>query len=306
MELWQLRTFIAVAKNLHFTRASEDLNLSQPAVSHQIKSLEIEIGEPLFLRDKDGVLLTKAGKTMYKHATKILDLADEMRREIRENEDVLSGKIILGVATRGLGNPFPAFYQEFKETFRDIEVIVQVEYKLEDIIEKVRSGNIDIGMVSHNLDLSGLVVIPYGEYELLLVVGENHRFAKMAEIITADLRNEEWVMFEPGNRVRISAEDYLAKAGITPKNIYETNDGSLIRSMVAHGNRISLLPEWGIFEEVQDGKIVSVKVKGVKYKVQVNLIWKASRRTKLMSAVLAFLLEEKLEGLQLKKTKKED
>ncbi|NJM52659.1 MAG: LysR family transcriptional regulator, partial [Blastocatellia bacterium] len=79
MELWQLRTFSIVAKTLHFTRAAEELNLSQPAVSHQIKSLEAEIGEPLFLRDKEGVSLTKAGQTMYQHATKILDIADELR-----------------------------------------------------------------------------------------------------------------------------------------------------------------------------------------------------------------------------------
>ena len=59
-----------------------------------------------------------------------------------------------------------------------------------------------------------------------------------------------------------------------------------------------MLPEWGVFEELQDGKIVSLKVKGLKKcKVQINLIWKASRRTKLTSAVLSFLLEEKLQGI---------
>ena len=73
MDLWQLRTFSIVAKTLHFTRASEDLNLSQPAVSHQIKALEEEIGEPLFLRSNEGVLLTKAGQTMYEHVEKILE-----------------------------------------------------------------------------------------------------------------------------------------------------------------------------------------------------------------------------------------
>jgi LysR family cyn operon transcriptional activator len=297
MELWQLRTFSAVAKNLHFTRAAEELNLSQPAVSHQIKSLEEEIGEPLFLREKQGVSLTKAGHTMYQHANKILDIADEMRLEIKENEDVLSGKIILGVVTRGLGNPFPIIYRDFKKLYPDIEVAVQVEYKLEDVIEKVIEGKIDIGMVSHNPDLKGLVEVPYGEYELLFAVGKEHRLAQRDEISADELQNEEWIMFEPGNRFRQSTDKCLTRAGIRTKNIYETNDGSLIRTMLIHGNKIALLPEWGIFEELQDGKIVSVKVKDVKCKIQINLIWKASRRTKLMSAVLSFLLEEKLAGI---------
>lgn len=303
MELWQLRTFSSVAKNLHFTRAAEELNLSQPAVSHQIKSLETEIGEPLFLRDKEGVLLTKAGQTMYEHATKILDIADEMRQEVKENENILSGKIILGVATRGLGNPFPLFYKEFKKVYQNIDIVFQNEYKLEHIVEKIREGNIDIGMVSHSLNLSGLVVMPYGEYELLFVAGKDHRLAGKEEIEIDDLQNEEWAMFETGHKLRTTVEEFIKKVGIKPKTIYDTNDGSVIRSMVKYNSKISLLPKWGIFEELQEGKIVALKVKGATYKIQINLIWKASRRTKVMSAVLNYLIEEKMEGIQLHKSK---
>lgn len=304
MELWQLRTFSAVAKNLHFTRAAEELNLSQPAVSHQIKSLEDEIGEPLFLRDKEGILLTKAGHTMYQHATKILDIADEIRLEIKENTDDLSGTIIISVATRGLGSPFPLFYKDFKKTYRDIELFVQNEYMMDEVVEKIRNGSADLGLVSHNVDLSGLVVMPYGEYELILVVGRNHQFAELEEVNPEDLQNQKWVSFEPANRIRVSTEDYLSKVGIKAKNIYETNDGALVRSMVEHTNKISLLPEWGVFEEIKEGRLIKVNVKNIKYKIQVNLIWRANRRTKLMSAVINYFLGEKMEGIDLPKVRK--
>lgn len=303
MELWQLRTFSAVAKNLHFTRAAEELNLSQPAVSHQIKSLEDEIGEQLFLRDREGILLTNAGKTMFQHATKILDIADEIRLEIKENKDDLSGNLILGAATRGLGNPFPLFYKGFKKNYRDIEIIVQNEYRMDDVVEKIRKGTIDIGLVSHNLNLEDLVEIPYGEYELILVVGENHPFAEVGEISGDDLRNQKWASFDKENRIRVSMDEYLSKLGVKPFNIYETNDGAMIRSMIEYNNKISLLPEWGVFEELRDGRLKKVKVKGMNYKIQVNLIWKSSRRTKLMSAVINYLLGEKMEGLELAKEK---
>ncbi len=300
MELWQLRTFSVMAKTLHFTRAAEELNLSQPAVSHQIKLLETEIGEPLFLREKDGVFLTKTGQTMYDHAIKILDIADEILLEIRDNEDTLSGKIVFGVVTRGLGNPFPILYKKFKEKYPDIEIIFQSEYKLDHIAEKVRNGSIDIGMVTHDPDLSGLVVMPYGEYELLLVVGKSHPLAQKSDVTLEDLQDQDWVTFEAGNRLRQSSRDFVAKVGISPKTVYDTNDGSLIRSMLAQGDKISLLPEWGIFEELQEGKIVPIKLKDFQYKVPINLIWKASRRTKTMSAVLTYLLESRMEGVKLK------
>lgn len=304
MELWQLRTFSAVAKNLHFTRAAEELNLSQPAVSHQIKSLEDEIGEPLFLRDKDGVLLTKAGHTMYQHATKILDIADEIRLEIKENTDELSGTIIISVATRGLGSPFPQFYKDFKKTYPDIELFVQNEYMMDEVVEKVKNGSADLGLVSHNVDLSDLVVMPYGEYELILVVGRNNPFAEREQIEAEDLQNQKWVSFEPANRIRVSTEDYLSKIGVKSKNIYETNDGALVRSMVEHTNKISLLPEWGVFDEIKEGRLIKVKVRNINYKIQVNLIWKANHRTKIMSAVINYFLGEKMQGIDLSKVKK--
>lgn len=303
MELWQLRTFSVVAKNLHFTRAAEELNLSQPAVSHQIKSLEKEIGEPLFLRDKEGILLTKAGQTMYQHATKILDIADELRLEVKDNQDALSGKIILGAATKGLSNPFAFFYDNFIKTYPKIKLIFQTENTLEDVVDKVKEGKIDIGVISHHPDLSGLTIIPFAEYKIFPVAQKNHHLAQKQEVTAEDLQNEEWLMYEPGNRIRLLAEDFLNKAGIVPKDFYATNDGQLIRSMIVHGNRISILPEWGIIEEMKNGTIVKLNFDKLDYKIQINLIWKPNRRTKVMSAVLGYLIEERMEGVQSLKSR---
>ncbi|MDQ3061861.1 MAG: LysR family transcriptional regulator, partial [Acidobacteriota bacterium] len=102
MELWQLRTFRAVAENLNFTKASEQLFLTQSAVSHQIKSLEAEFGVPLFIRGKRGVLLTDAGKTALLYAIKILDEAEEMREFVAGRERALAGRVRVAAATQAL------------------------------------------------------------------------------------------------------------------------------------------------------------------------------------------------------------
>jgi DNA-binding transcriptional LysR family regulator len=297
MELWQLRTFSVVAKTLHFTRAAEELNLSQPAVSHQIKSLENEIGEALFIREKDGICLTKAGQTMYEHSKKILNIADEMRNEINDAKEVLEGKIILSVASRGMGNTFPLLYRKFKEKYPLIDIFFQSEYKIDDIIEKVSEGKQDIGLISHSPDLKGLRSMPYGKYEVILAVGKNHKFAQKKHTSIKDLQNQDWIMFEKGNVFRNTVEELLSKNNISPKSIYETNDGAIMKSMLLQGNEITFLPEWGTFEELKEGKIIALDVKELAYNIQIDIVWKESLRNKLMTAVITFLLEEKFLGI---------
>ncbi len=273
--------------------------MSQPAVSHQIKSLEDELGEPLFIRDKDGIVLTKVGKTLFEHATKILDIADEMRMEIEDNVDSLSGKVVLGVATRGLGNPLAVFIEEFRETHNRINLTIHNEYEIDDIIRGVRNGKIDIGMVVPGFNYDGLELIPYGEYERWIVVGRNHPLATHEKVTIEDLQNQDWVTFEPKNFTRATIREFVKKFGIVSKTVFETNDGALIRSMVTNGNKISILPEWGIYEELKDGRIIALKVKEFRSKTRVELVWRKNRRTKSMSAVLTSLLKEKLEGIHL-------
>src|ERR1051325_8059553 len=100
MEMSQLRTFRAVAETLNSTRAAERLNLTQSAVSHQIKALETELGEPLFIRAKRGVILTAAGKVALEYAVRILDEAEEMKEKVAGREKALTGRVRVAAATQ--------------------------------------------------------------------------------------------------------------------------------------------------------------------------------------------------------------
>lgn len=299
MDLWQLRTFCIVAKNLHFTRAAEELNLSQPAVSHHIKALEKEIGEPLFLREKDGIWLTPIGETFYEHATKILDIVDELEFEIREKKPSLAGKLIIGGITRGLNNPFITFYEQFKKKYPELELLYQNEYDLEGLVKKIRSKEIDIGLLSYVEDLNGLSILPYGNFEMLLVAGKNHHLNNKKKVTIDDLRNEDWVMFESTHRLTISCQKLFRELEFVPKSIYETNDGSLIRTMVSRNEKIALLPEWGVFEDLQDGKLAVIDVAELRFKRQLNLIWRPDQGPRVFPTVITSMLEEEIEGIKL-------
>ncbi len=298
MELWQLRTFKAVAKNLHFTRAAEELNLSQPAVSHQIKSLEENIGEKLFLRDKEGIELTKIGEKIYEHATKILDIAEELEIEIKEEDDFLTGSLKIGGVTRGLNNPFFIFYNDFKKKYPDIELYYHNEYVFEGIAESVRKGEIDIGFVSNDVDVRGLKKLPYGFFDFILVVANDHHLVNKKKVSIVDLQNQDWVMFETSHRLTILTKKFFKEINILPKSIYETNDGSLIRTIVSSGKKIALLPEWGVFEDIANDRMKAVEVEGLRLSFQLNLIWKPESDSKKINALMAFLLEKEMQGIK--------
>ena len=102
MELWQLRTFRVVAETLNFTQAAKQLNLTQSAVSHQIKALETDLGEPLFIRAKRGVRLSESGKLVLEHAERILDEAQTLRERVSGHEHSASGSVRVAAATQAL------------------------------------------------------------------------------------------------------------------------------------------------------------------------------------------------------------
>lgn len=303
MELWQLRTFTSVAKHLHFTRASEDLNLSQPAVSHQIKALEEEIGEPLFLRGAEGITLTKTGQTMYKHAEKILDMAEELSLEIKESRDFFEGDLVVGAATQGLNTPFSKVHKEFIKKFPLINLVFHVDQTPESIAGKVRDGTLDVGVLGRISDLSGLSIMPYGEFKFVCVAGKDHPLAKKKKITAEDLKNQKWVMLKPPSRLRLWAEEGLAKIGVQPYRIVETNDGSLIRSILADSERLSVLPVWGAIEDIRDGKIVPLKVGGLDINIELICVWKEGKPSKAVSALVTHILEEQVEGVVMARSK---
>ena len=116
MELSQLRTLREVAETLNFTRAAERLGLTQSAVSHQIKSLEVELGEPLFVRAKRGVLLSEGGRAALEHSIRILDEVEALRVRLPGAEGTPSGRVRAAAATQ-------AFVQQCKAAGRPGKIV---------------------------------------------------------------------------------------------------------------------------------------------------------------------------------------
>src|SRR5947199_6979041 len=122
MELSQLRTFREVAEALSFTRASQKLNMTQSAVSHQIKALERELGEPLFIRAKRGVKLSQAGKIALEYAGRISEEANALRERFGGRAGTPSGRVRAAAATQAFVHLFAPLFESFMREHRGVEV----------------------------------------------------------------------------------------------------------------------------------------------------------------------------------------
>ena len=272
MELWQLRTFRAVAENLNFTKASEQLFLTQSAVSHQIKALEEDFGVPLFIRGKRGVILTDAGKTALKYAIKILDQAEEMREIVAGREKAIAGRVRVAAATQALVYLFAPLFEDFMDAFESVELIFRTTVSTEQTVEDILNGVADVGFASLNIYSPNLEVTELFQDELVLVVGKKHKLAQKDEISIRQLMSERWILFERGSSIRRATDDFFKRKKIEPETALESNDVYFIKIMIEHGLGVSLLPSWAVTEEIERGDLSLVKVKNLNLKRQIAML----------------------------------
>lgn len=299
MEIWQLNTFSVVARTLHFTRASKELNLTQSAVSHQIKSLEDELGVRLFHREKRRISLTLQGSKVLDYANKMLNQVNIMRREIKENKEALQGTIRLVAVPRSLNSPFYQVKRHFESLYPDIQLFFEAVISSEAVFENVKKGTSDIGFTTEEDDFRDLMPIPYGSFEMMFVVGKNHHLANRKEVELSELEDENWLLFEKGSWLRRKTDETFSQQNFQPKHHSETNDGATVFLTIKDGAGVGFLPKWGILDGLEEGKVVPLKVKGVKSLTPLNIVIVPENHSKLVSVFIDYLLKKQLEGIEL-------
>jgi LysR family transcriptional regulator, cyn operon transcriptional activator len=293
MEIWQLRTFRVIAETLNFTRASEKLNLTQSAVSHQIKALEEELGEPLFIRAKSGVILTRAGKITLEYANRILAEAEELRETVSGKEKPLVGRVRVAAATQALVFLFAPIFEDFMDANENIELAFRTTVSTDQTIEDILHGVADIGFASLPVYSPTLQVIDIFEDELVLVVGKKHRLAKTNAISAKELSDERWILFERGASIRRSTDAFFKKVKVVPEMSLESNDTYFIKLMIERGLGVSLLPAWAVREEIKSGKLAKIKISDFELKRSVAMVSLKGFQPAPIRAFTAYVIEQK-------------
>lgn len=293
MELSQLNTFVVVAKTLHFTRAAEVLNLTQPAVSNQIKILENELGHQLFIRGKGDIRLTDAGEILLEYAKNILDKLDEMKVKINELDFKRPSSIKAAAVTNSVNIMiFVVLQRLFRKKYKKFDLQFESACSSEEIIELILNRDVEIGFVREGLCSPNIMQVPFVSTQFEFVVGNNHPLAKKTRLTLNDLKDEEWILLVKGNGFRTIVDNYFKKIDFQPSNLVETNDALFLLEMIKGGGKISILPE-PIIQEV-DFKFLKIKMPPCK--VQINAAFLKSKENDFYYEFLEAMLESGLSG----------
>src|SRR3712207_1751953 len=262
MELSQLRTFRVVAETLNFTRASQKLNLTQSAVSHQIKGLEHEMGEPLSIRAKRGVKLSDAARLALDYAGRILEEADVLRERISGRDQAPRGRVRAAAATEAFVHLFAPLFESFVPEHPGIELSFRTTVSTEQTVADITGGAADVGFASLPVYSPALQVTELFEDELVLVAGPQHRFAARREVAAKELRRERFVLFEQGASIRRATDAFFKRGNLNPAPALEPNDTFFIKLRVEPALGLPLPPSWAVREGAAAGPLARLRIEG--------------------------------------------
>ena len=248
MELRHLRYFVAVAHKKHFTQAAEELHLAQPALSQQIQQLERELGIALLERTSRRVRLTAAGEAFLARAERILAEVERAQREMQEFADLTRGRVVIGALQSLDAFHFSSLLARFHACYPGIEIVLREE-GTEVLLELLSAGQLDLSLTqitSGELPLEltdpSIACEKLLKEEIVLVVAPKHSLAHIGQITLEELRDETFISFKLGSGLRHMLLQSSLAAGFTPRILFESGDLGTIRSLVAEGLGIAILP----------------------------------------------------------------
>lgn len=185
-DLLSLRLFIAVVDHRNIARAAKANNIAASAVSKRISELEARIGSPLLTRMREGVAPAAAGEVLYRHAQRMSAIAEELEADLKRTVAGIEGSVSLWTEHSAIGQYLPLDLISFANEFRNVEVRVVERHSI-DVIEAVRTGAADIGIVS-NADVPDLDALPYRQIRLVLITPVGHPLAQRSSALAKDIQ----------------------------------------------------------------------------------------------------------------------
>lgn len=264
MNLRDLDYLVAVAEERHFGHAADRCHVGQPTLSTQIRKLEAELGVELLERNPRQVLLTAAGERVVERARIILREADTIRELARRAADPEAGTVRLGVFPTLGPYLLPHVVPQIQERFPNLELLL-VEEKTEEVLRRLRNGDLDAGLLALPIHDDQLHVEPLFEEDFVLAVPAGHPLAATAGVVTKSgwgkeakrvdasvLAGESVLLLEDGHCLRDQALSVCELAGADERGGFRATSLETLRQMVAAGVGITLLPALSVAPPVSN------------------------------------------------------
>lgn len=246
MELRHLRYFVAVAEELHFTRAAERLCIGQPPLSQQIQALEAELGVELFQRNRRRVTLTDAGQRFFVRAQRILGEAAAAVDEARQAGRGELGELRIGFfATFPFTDVLPTLLQQYRQRYPQVRLALEEMFTTQQF-EALAAGRLDISF-ARPVEMQapeGVALREIHRDPLLAVLNVRHPLAGADSVSLAQLRDDGFIFHPPGTGTRLPqlVRQLCHAAGFEPKVAQEAREATTQVSLVAAGLGVAILP----------------------------------------------------------------
>nr|WP_275422539.1 LysR family transcriptional regulator [Paenibacillus mucilaginosus] len=292
VNLNQLETLITISKTMSFRKAGELLNLTQPAVSAQIKSLEDEFKTTLIDRNQP-VTLTDSGQVFLEHAELILQTVEDLKQRLADLNQTPQGHIDLGTTTSIAIQILPRVLSYFQNQFPLIKTTIH-SMTTSQIMQSVENGTIDLG-ITYLFDKHPALessVLYYDTFEL--VVSPDHPLAKYSHVPIERLHDLPLIMLSPETAGRRFVDQILKQLYITPQVVMELSSSEEVKRMVELNLGAAIISKLSIQSELRLGTLKMIKVNELEISHPVGVVYKSGRY--LSSALHQFLLD--LKGMQ--------
>lgn len=264
MEFRQLQYAIQIAAERNFSRAADKLHIAQPSLSQQLSKLEKELGVLLFKRSTNSVELTYAGSVFVEKAQQIIDMADQLRREMEDIADMRKGRLVVGSLPMTGAHVLPYVLPVFRDAYPDIEIVL-IEESTRNLEQLTASGGTDVSLLTLPLEEQSLAYQPLLDEELCLAVSPESPLAKRdgaKPIAIAELVEEPFVLLKKGQGFRAIAHDLCRKAGFEPRIVFESGNINTVQSLVAAGMGITFVPSMMMLTDSQGRAPVYLTLEG--------------------------------------------
>lgn len=287
MNLQNLRVFLKVAELEHVTRASQELNLSQPAVTKTIQSLEHEIGLELVERQGRRIALTYAGRMLQGYARQIFALEREMEEALVGLHDVESGEVTLAANTTAGVYLLPPIVAQFRMRYPQINLHIAI-LNSHEIVDEIINWNLDFGLVEGDAATlpAALNVQLFAYDELILVVAPDHSWSNLPSVEQEALREGTLLMREQGSGIREAVEHSLLQHNVVVQPLFTLTDNEAIKQMVISGVGAAIVSRLSVQRELANHDLVQVRIAGLELRPQLSLIQRADKQ--LSRAAQAF------------------
>ena len=299
MNLYHLRVFMKVAEYEHITRASEELVLSQPAVTKIIQNLEHEVGLELVERHGRRIVLTHAGHVLHTYARRMFALEREMEDVLATLRDVDVGEITLAANTTTGVYLLPPIVARFRRSYPHVQLQMTI-LNSHEIIEQIVNWVLDFGLVEGDPATlpSSLSVDVFSHDELILVVAPDHRWSSLQTLEPEALRDRELLLREQGSGIREVIEHALSlhRVPVTPLLVLPDNEA--IKQMVMNGVGAAMLSARAVQREIAVGDLVRVPLSGLELRPQISLVRRVDKQLSRAAQAFCSLLQSANEGEQ--------